>query len=130
MEEHTRREVEEARTAQEAQAMLGHPTDQEFLGIIRSGMISNCPVTPTAMQNANQIFGPNLAGVTTNYIEIPRAILEQHQRVTLAADIMFINRVPFLSISQGINLITAEHTPSCTTYQLAASIHIMDLYSR
>ncbi len=117
MEEYTRREVEEARTAQEAQAMLGHPTDQEFLGIIRSGMISNCPVTPTAVQNANQIFGPNLAAVrgrmvrrtpesvTTNIVEIPRAIPEQHQRVTLAVNIMFINGVPFLvSISRGINL--------------------------
>jgi hypothetical protein len=96
MEGYMRHEVEEARVAQEAQAMLGHPTDQECLGMVRSSMISNCPVTPTALQNANQIFGPNLAGVTTNYIEIPRAILEEHQRVTLAVDIMFVNGVPFL----------------------------------
>jgi hypothetical protein len=67
---------------------------------------------------------------TTNCIEIPRAILEQHQQVTLAVTIMFINRVPFLvSISRGINLVTAEHTPSRTAKQLAAGIrHIMDLY--
>ncbi len=144
MEGYTRREVEEARTAQEAQAMLGHPTDQEFLGMVRSGMILNCPVTPTAMQNAKRIFGPNLAGVrgrtvrrppesvTTNHIKIPRAILVQHEWVTLAADVMFVNGVPFLvSISRGINLVTAEHTPSRTAKQLAAGIRcIMDLYSR
>jgi hypothetical protein len=133
---------EEACTAQEAQAMLGHPTDREFLGTVHSGMISNYPVTPTAMQNANQIFVPNLAGVrgqtvrrppeseTTNHVKIPRAIQEQHQRVTVAVDVMFTNGVPFLvRISQGINLITAEHTPSRTVKQLAAGIrHIMDFF--
>ncbi len=60
------------------------------------------------MQNANQILGPDLAGVrgqmvrrppesvTTNHVEIPRAILEQRQEVTLAVDGMFVNGVPFL----------------------------------
>jgi hypothetical protein len=63
MEGYTRCEVKEAHTVQEAQAMLGHSTDQEFLGMVRPGMILNRPVTPTAVQNDNQIFGPNLAGV-------------------------------------------------------------------
>jgi hypothetical protein len=91
MEGYTQREVKDARAAHEAQAMLGHPTDRKFLGMIRSGMILSCPVTPSAVQNANRIFGPNLAGVrgqtlwrppesvTTNYVQIPRALLEQHQ---------------------------------------------------
>jgi hypothetical protein len=52
-------------------------------------MISNCPVTVSAVNNAHQIFGPDLAGirgrtvrrvppesVTTDYMQIPRAILE------------------------------------------------------
>jgi hypothetical protein len=142
MEGYMRHEVKEARAAREAQAMLGHPTDQEFLGVVRSGMILNCPVTPTAVKNANQIFCPDLAGVrgqmvrrppksmTTNHVKFPRAILVQHQRVTLAVDVMFVNGVPFLgSLSQGINPVAAEHTPSRTAKQLAAGIrHIMDLY--
>jgi hypothetical protein len=78
--------------------MLGHPTDQEFLGMVCSGMILNCPEIPTAVKNANQICGSNLAGVrgqtvrrppesvTTNHVKIPRAILEQHQQFTLAAN--------------------------------------------
>ncbi len=88
MEGFTKREVEEARKAREAQAMLGHPTDRDFLGMVRGGMISNCPVTANAVHNAHQIHGPDLAGirgrtvrrppesVTTNYVQIPRAILE------------------------------------------------------
>jgi hypothetical protein len=45
---------------------------------------------------------------------------------------MFVNEVPFLvSVSQGINLVTAEHTSSCTAKQLAAGIRrIMGLYLR
>jgi hypothetical protein len=71
-------------------------------------MIYNCSVTPTAVQNAHQIFDPDLAGirgntvrmppdsVPTNYVQIPRVILEQHQLLTLAVDVMFVNGVPFL----------------------------------
>ncbi len=69
--------------------------------------------------------------VTTINVKIPRAILKQHQRVTLAVFVMFVNGVPFLvSVSQGINLVSAEHAPSRTARQLAAGIiRIMDLYS-
>ncbi len=70
--------------------------------------------------------------MTTNYVQIPRALLEQHQRVTLAVDVMFVNRVPFLvSVARGLNLVTAEHMPTRTSKQLAAGIvRVMDLYSR
>jgi hypothetical protein len=140
MEGYMQHEVKEARTARKAQATLGNPTDQDFLGMIRSGMITKCPMSPTDVLNANRIFGPNIAGVrgqtvrsppesvTTNNVQIPRVLLERHQRVTLAIDVMFINGVPFLvSISRGLNLVTAEYTPSCTAKQLAAGItRVMD----
>ena len=96
------------------------------------------------MQNANHIFSPDLAGVrgqtvrrppesvTTNYVHIPRVLLERHQRATLAVNVMFVNRVPFLvSMARGLNLVTAEHMPTRTAKQLAAGIvRVMDLYSR
>jgi hypothetical protein len=46
MEGYTRCKVEEACIACKAQAMLGHPTNCNFLGMVRSGMILNCFVTP------------------------------------------------------------------------------------
>ena len=56
-------------------------------------------------------------------MQIPRAILERHQLVTLAVDIMFVNGVPFLvSVARGLNLVTAEFTPSRTAKQLALGI--------
>jgi hypothetical protein len=144
MEGFTKREVEEARKAREAQAMLGHPTDRDFLGMVRGGMISNCPVTANAVKNAHQIFGPELAGVrgrtvrrppesvTTDYVQIPRVILERHQLVTLAVDVMLVNGVPFLvSVARGLNFVTAEFVPSPrTAKQLALGVNrITDLYA-
>jgi hypothetical protein len=96
--------------------MLGHLTDGDFLGIAHSKVIANCPVTLTALQNAHPIFGPNLAGVRgetvrrppeyviSNYFQMPRVFLEQHQRVTLAVNVMFLNVVPiFASVSRDLN---------------------------
>ena len=53
MEDFTKHEVEELQKVCEPQGMLGHPTDRNFLGMVRGGMISNCPETPTAVQNAH-----------------------------------------------------------------------------
>ncbi len=95
--------------------------------MVRSNMIENCHITESAVVKTNRIFGPDLAGVrermvrrppesvTTNHVQIPRVILERHQVVTLTVDVMFVNGVPFLvSASHGLNLITAEYTPSRT----------------
>ena len=144
MEGYTKREVEKAREAREAQAMVGHPTDRDFLGMVRANMITNCPVTEKAVINANRIFGPDLAGVrgrtvrrppesvTTDYVQIPREILERHRLVTLSVDVMFVNGVPFLvSTARGLNFITVEYTKSRTAKALAGCVrHIMDMYGR
>jgi hypothetical protein len=144
MEGFTKCEVQEAKEAREAQGMLGHPTDRDFLGMIRNNMIPNCPVTITAAKNALTIFGPNPTGimgrtvrtppgpVMTNYVQIPWMLLEQNQLVMLAMDVMFVNGVPFLvSVARRLNYITAYHVPSCTKKQLATGItQVMDLYTR
>ncbi len=143
MECYTPGKVEEACTIHETREMLGHPTNQDFLGMVHSGMITNCPMSPTAMLNASHILGSNLTGVsrgmvrrppesvTANYVQIPRALLEQHQKITLAGDTMFVNGVHLLgSVSRGLNLVTAECTTSCIAKQLVAGItRVMGLYS-
>jgi hypothetical protein len=70
--------------------------------------------------------------VTTDYVQIPRGILERHRLVVLAVDVMFVNHVPFLvSVARGLNFITVEYTITGTEKALASCIkHIMDLYSR
>jgi hypothetical protein len=144
MEGFTKQEIKDAKKAQEAQGMLGHPTDPEFLGMVRANMINNCNVTETTVKNAHTIFGPELAGVRgrtvqrapdptrIKYRQIPQTILDRHRIATLCVECMCVNGVPFLvSASRGINLLIAEYTPSRTAKTLAGGItHITDLYAR
>jgi hypothetical protein len=102
----TKREIEAARAAREAQAMIGHPPDREFKQLVsRDPML---PVTPQAVDHANKLFGPDLAGVrgrtvrkrpehvAIEYMEIPKSIVERFSAVKLAVDVMFVDSVPFL----------------------------------
>ena len=59
-------------------------------------------------------------------------ILDVHSPVTLVADVMFKNGIPFLvSSSRNINLITIEHAPQCTASKLGSLLqHIIRVYAR
>jgi hypothetical protein len=141
---YTKREVMAARSAREAQAMMGHPTDREFRNMVRTNMIQNCPITVEAVDHSNKLFGPDLAGVRgrtvrekqahvhVKYEQIPRSIMERFQNVAIAVDVMFVEGVPFLvSVARGINLITSEFTPLRTAKKLATNIkNILRLYAR
>ncbi|KAL7503385.1 hypothetical protein ACHAXN_001183 [Cyclotella atomus] len=141
---YTKQEIEAARSAREAQAMMGHPTDREFRNMVRTNMIQNCPITVEAVDHSNKLFGPDLAGVRgrtvrekqahvhVEYVQIPRSIMERFQHVAIAVDVMFVKGVPFLvSVARGINLITSEFTPLRTAKKLAANIkNILRLYAR
>ena len=51
MEGFTWREVDKAHTAREVQAMVEHPTDQDFQGMVRANYILNCPIKKAAIKN-------------------------------------------------------------------------------
>jgi hypothetical protein len=59
----TKRKVQDATAARKAQAMTGHPTNTQFLKLVRNNSIKNCPVKPDHITNAHSIFGPSIAGV-------------------------------------------------------------------
>jgi len=112
----------------------GIPPTATFLGMVHGGMISNCPVTANATDLAGirgRMVRRPPESVTTNYVQIPWVILEQHQLVTLAVDVMFVNGVPFLvSVARSLNLVTAEFLPSQTAKKLASGItRMIDLYA-
>ncbi|KAL3821708.1 hypothetical protein ACHAXA_003266 [Cyclostephanos tholiformis] len=64
----------------------------------------------TKTQVANDIFGPDLATirgktvrhsperVVTDYVEIPRDFIEKHYRVTIVADVMFVNSILLINL--------------------------------
>ncbi len=118
--------------AQCIQGMIANPTEKEFAGMMNERLLTNCPVTVRDVDNANRIFGPDLAnlrGKTTRtkperirveYVQIPRDFVQLHKYVTLVAEVMFVNGLPFLvTSSRGLSLVTIEHLPSRTAKRLA-----------
>ena len=140
----SRKQIDNAATARRLLGMVASPSNRDFEGLVRYNMIKDCPITITDVKNAHKIYSPDLAAirgktiqrkptrVITDYVDIPKEIIDVNQRVTLAADIMFVNSVPFLvSVSRNINLITIEHAPQRTASKLGILLHcIARVYAR
>jgi hypothetical protein len=130
--------------ARHLQGMIENPTEREFEGMVREKLIANCPVAMRNIQNAHQIFDPDLAnlrGKTTrtkpehvkaDYVKIPQDFMELHKYLTIVADVMFVNGLPFLvTLSRGISLVTIKFLPSRTAKQLASSVErVVRIYGR
>ena len=107
-EEYTRKEVEGAIKACCLQAMLGHHSRKDFEGMVHLNLIAKCPVTPEIISHAHQLFAENLAVVSgktvcrkpeqvvTDYVQIPRDVIQKNKYVTLTADVMHVNNLPFV----------------------------------
>ncbi len=139
----TKREVQDAIAARKAQAMTGHPTNAQFLEMVRNNTIKNCPIKPEYITNARSIFSLSIAGVHGKTVHrkpeqveaelgcIPDDFHRLHQFVVLTADVMFVNGIAFLTtLSQKLRLGTAEQLPSHTATQLSNSLtKIVRLYA-
>ena len=108
--------------------------------MVRLNQLKDCPITHDDIKNAHPIFGPDLANirgktfrrnlehVKTDYVKIP-----QDKNVTLVADVMFVNSIPFLVlVSRNINLIAIEHAP---THRSASKLgylpqRVINVYAR
>jgi hypothetical protein len=140
---YTKHEVQDAIAARKAQAMIGHPTDAQFLDMVRSNTIKNCPIKPTHIANALTIFGPSAAGVRRKTVRckpeqveaepgcIPDDFHRLHKFVILTADVMFVNGIAFLiTLSWKLRLATVEQLPTRTATQLSNSLtKIVRLYA-
>jgi hypothetical protein len=125
-------------------SMVATPSPHDFQGLVRHNFLKDCPITPDDVDNAHKIFGPNLASirgktvrhsperVVTDYVAIPRDFFEKHNCITLVADIMFVNLVPFLvSALRSLNLITIKHAPQQTASKIAYLLQrIVRVYNR
>ena len=81
----------------------------------------NFPITVDDINRAEKIYGPNITAlkgktvrskpevVKTDYVNVPRSILENNSTTALAADISVVNKIPFFAlISRNVKFTTAE----------------------
>ena len=107
--------------ARELQVMVGRPSDKEFIKILKTSSLPNCPVSPRDVLIANELFGPDvgsLKGKTTRrappIVDSPvsvdlTTILKHYGEVTLCVDFMYVNKVPLLvTLSRNVKFGTVE----------------------
>jgi len=104
----TKKQVQRATLACRIMGMIGAPTEHEYQGLVHQNVLQDCPIKPSDIANAHKNFGPDQANIrgktvrrkpvhiSTKIVEIPQHILSNQQHVTLSADAMFVNEVPFL----------------------------------
>jgi hypothetical protein len=68
----TKREVQDAIAARKAQAMTGHPTDSQFLEMVRNKTIKNCPIKPKPITQSPTL-APFLAQASQKCTKRPSA---------------------------------------------------------
>jgi Zinc knuckle len=118
---YTVRAYRQAILARKLQKMLGYPSTRDFLKYIDKHMIPNCPIQREDILAAEDILRPcvdSLKGKTVRRGEdhvlsdlspIPPDILDRYRHVTLCADIMYVNKLPFLvTTSRDLRFGTAE----------------------
>ncbi len=95
-------------------------------------MIANCPITSKDVSNARTIFGPDLTSIRgktvqrapepvgTDYVALPRTLIEANKVITLAADVFFVDGTAFLlTVTRRIKFGMAEHVPVRTVTSLS-----------
>ncbi|KAL7480380.1 hypothetical protein ACHAW6_006074, partial [Cyclotella cf. meneghiniana] len=140
----SKREVLQAIKARRLQSMVGGPGLADYAGMVREKMIEDCPVDHVDLKNAHTIFGPDLASirgrtvrrkperVEVRVVAVPRDFLKLHRFITLTADIMFVNGIPFLlTRSRGVQHITVEYLPRRTATIIGNKLtRVLQFYNR
>jgi len=108
---YTVREYLNAKNACDLQSIIGTPSTCDLIKYVENSMIPNIPVTRQDILKVEDIFGPNIRSikgkmthtkqknVQVNLQDIPQEIMEKHGEVTLAIDVMFINKIPFVMMT-------------------------------
>ena len=107
--------------ARKIQAIIERPSTKTFLSIVDKKLLANCPVTWDDIIAAERIFGPDVGSlkgktvrkasspVEVEQTNVPTSIMSRYQSVTVAGDIMFVNKLPFfVTISRHIKFSTSE----------------------
>ena len=117
---YTDRALQRARVARRLQNIIMRPGARQLMDVAVSHL-KGCPVTKADVKAAEDIYGPNLGALKGKTVsrpnphvpagvdQVPTSIMKVHRSVTLAIDVMFINKVAFLiTISRNLKFGTVE----------------------
>ena len=117
---YTHRAIQCARAARRFQNIIMCPGARQLMDVAVTHL-KGCPMTKADIQAAEDIYGPNLGALKGKTVDrpnphvpagvdhVPTSIMDVHHSVTLAIDIMFINKVAFLiTTSRNLKFGTVE----------------------
>ena len=139
---YSRRELQRADVARRFQNITMRPNTKFMADTIIKHM-PNCPITRRDIAIAEDVYGPNLGSVkgkTPNKVvkhvagntdPVPPDILLRHRHVSIAVDIMFVNKEPFLiSYSRSLRFGITSHLSSRKIDSVGDSLQgMMDMYT-
>jgi hypothetical protein len=136
---YSQRDYSKAEMARKIQAIIGRPSTKTFLSIVDKNLLPNCPITRNDVIAAERIFGPDVGSlkgktvrktssqVQMEHTNVPDSIISRYRTVTVAGDIMFVNKLPFfVTISRHIKFSTSEflaNQKTETIYKAIQRVH-------
>jgi hypothetical protein len=130
--------------ARQIQVQIGRPNTRDYIRIITSNQLPNCPITKADILAAEHIFGPDvgsLKGKTTRrqphlvrpIVEtLPPQVMSRYRNVTIACDVMFVNKVAMIvTVSRNIRFATVEAIPDRKAETLVKAVKsVVSIYRR
>jgi hypothetical protein len=134
----------QAKHARELYEMIGQPSYNKFVAIIKNNLLLHSKTRTQDVLCAEAIFGKDLGTlqgktvrrhpdpVIADYIKVPKDIMKHHSNVIMAVDIMTIGGVPFLiTTSRDIQFTTVEKIDSKMSESLKKGIiKVINLYRK
>ena len=110
-----------ALAARQLQIKISRPSTKQFIHIVTTNQLPSCPITKADILASEHIFGPNMGSLKSKTVcsqphvarptvtPLPPQIMSQYCHITLAADVMYISRIPMLvTVSCNIRFGTVE----------------------
>ena len=109
IEGYPKRRVAAALRARQLYHSLSHPSLKDFKNMIRAGQIRDCPVTLEAVDDAEAMFGPDMAALkgklvkkkappVTNVIHaVPDELVQPHRELPATMDVFYVANKPYLA---------------------------------
>ena len=137
-------DVKKADGARTLQKVIGHPTAKQLSYLLDHHLIPNTPYTSHDVRRAEQIYSTDLGslkGKTTRRNppsvgqvtqQCPDKIIEQYGNITLSADIIHVNGIPFfVTRSRHIHFGTVDVLSSLQVTDIAGALHrLVNIYGR